>query len=103
MCNRLLDCGYRLTVIANRSRTNVDKAVSRGAVEVETARALAERSDVVMLCMDTSQSVESRMMGEDGVISGLREGSVAIDFGTSLPASTRMLGEHVAAKGCPLP
>lgn len=99
MCNRLLDCGYPLTVIANRSRENVDKAVSKGAVEVGTARLLAERSDVVMLCMDTSQSVESRMMGDDGVIAGLNEGAVAIDFGTSLPASTRMLGEHVAAKG----
>ncbi len=98
MCSRLLDCGYPLTVIANRSRENVDRAVSRGAVEVDTARALAERSDVVMLCMDTSQSVEARMMGDDGVISGLREGAVAIDFGTSLPDSTRMLGEHVAAK-----
>lgn len=99
MCNRLLDCSYPLTVIANRSRENVDQAVSRGAVEVGTARALAERSDIVMLCMDTSQSVESRMMGDDGVIAGLRVGAVAIDFGTSLPASTRMLGEHVAAKG----
>ena len=25
MCNRLLDLGYELNVIANRSRTNVDK------------------------------------------------------------------------------
>lgn len=99
ICNRLLDCGYPLTVIAHRSRKNIDQAVSRGAVEVDTARALAERSDIVMLCMDTSQSVESRMMGDDGVISGLRDGAVAIDFGTSLPASTRMLGEQVAARG----
>jgi 2-hydroxy-3-oxopropionate reductase len=99
MCSRLLDRGYPLTVIANRSRDNVDKAVARGATEVDTARALAERSDIVMLCVDTSQSVEARMKGADGVIAGLRDGAIAIDFGTSLPASTRALGELVAQKG----
>ena len=35
----------------------------------------------------------------DGVIAGLSDGKVVIDFGTSLPASTRALGEEVAAAG----
>ena len=63
MCQRLLDLSYPLTIVANRSRGNVDKAVARGAVEVATAREVAERSDIIMLCMDTSESVESRMFG----------------------------------------
>jgi 2-hydroxy-3-oxopropionate reductase len=99
MCQRLLDLGYPLTVIAHRARDNVEKAVARGAVEVETARGLAQQSDVVMLCIDTSASVEARMYGDDGVIAGLKNGAVAIDFGTSLPASTRSIGEAVAAAG----
>lgn len=99
MCERLLDLGYPLTVIANRSRENVDKAVARGAVEVKSARELAERSDFVMLCVDTSDSVEARMYGDEGVIAGLKNGAVAIDFGTSLPASTRTIGEAVEAAG----
>ncbi len=97
MVNRLLDCGYHMTVLANRSRASIDKAVARGAMEAATARELAAKSDIVMLCMDTSKSVESRMFGDDGVISGLKPGSVVVDFGTSLPASTRSLGEKVAA------
>ena len=40
MVQRLIDCGYPVTVIANRSRVNVDKAVARGATEVTSARAL---------------------------------------------------------------
>lgn len=99
MCQRLLDQGYKLTVIANRSRTNVDAAVARGAGEAANARDLAAASDVVMLCMDTSASVEARMKGDDGVIAGLKPGSVVIDFGTSLPDSTRALGELVSAAG----
>ncbi|WP_372574201.1 NAD(P)-dependent oxidoreductase [Ruegeria jejuensis] len=99
MVNRLQDRGYRVTVTANRSRPNVDAAVARGAAEVGTAREVAEASDVVMLCMDTSASVETRMRGPEGVIAGLRPGAVVVDFGTSLPASTRALGAEVADAG----
>ena len=99
MVQRLLDCGYGLTVLANRSRTNVELAVARGATEAGTAREVAAASDIVMLCVDTSASVEARMLGEEGVIAGLRKGAIVIDFGTSLPASTRRMGEAVAAAG----
>lgn len=99
MVERLQDKGYDVTVTANRSRPNVDAAVARGAVEVATARDVASASDIVMLCMDTSDSVESRMRGDDGVIAGLRNGATVIDFGTSLPGSTRALSEEVIGAG----
>ena len=99
MVNRLLDKGYGVTVMANLSRPNVDAAVARGAMEVANAREVAAASDIVMLCMDTSFSVESRMRGPDGVIAGLQDGAVVIDFGTSLPTSTRALGAEVAGAG----
>ncbi|WP_299600072.1 NAD(P)-dependent oxidoreductase [uncultured Tateyamaria sp.] len=107
MVGRLQDQGYDLVVIANRTRTYVDRAVERGAVEMTTAKAVAEGSDIVMLCMDTSENVEARMRGDDGVIAGLKSGAVVIDFGTSLPASTKALGAEVAAVGgtmldCPI-
>ena len=99
MVGRLQDQGYSLTVIANRTRTYVDQAVDRGATEVTTAKAVAEASDIVMLCMDTSANVEARMRGDEGVIAGLKPGAVVIDFGTSLPGSTKALGADVAAAG----
>lgn len=99
MVSRLLDLGYGVTVLANRARGNVEAAVARGAHEAATARELAQASDIVMLCMDTSANVEARMRGADGVIAGLRPGAVVIDFGTSLPASTKVLGAEVAAAG----
>ena len=99
MVKRLQDLNYDLTVLANRSRANVDAAIARGASEAASAREVAERSDIIMLCMDTSASVEGRMLGDDGIVAGLKHGATVIDFGTSLPASTRMLGERVAAAG----
>ena len=99
MVECLQDNGFKMVVLANRSRHAVDAAVARGAEEVTSARAVAEKSDIIMLCMDTSQSVEGRMRGEEGVIAGLSDGKIVIDFGTSLPASTRALASEVAQKG----
>ena len=99
MVECLQDNGFKMVVMANRSRHAVDAAVARGAEEVTSARAVAEKSDIIMLCMDTSQSVEGRMRGEEGVIAGLSDGKIVIDFGTSLPASTRALASEVAQKG----
>jgi len=99
MCQRLLDQGYDMSVLANRTRVQIDAAVARGATEVSSAREMAESVDIVMMCMDTSNSVESRMRGPEGVIAGLTPGTIVIDFGTSLPNSTRALAEEVAAAG----
>ncbi len=99
MVANLQDRGYPLTVLGNRDRTELDKAVARGATEAASAKAVAESSDVIMLCVGTSVQVEGRMRGDDGVIAGLSAGKVVVDFGTSLPASTKALGEEVAAAG----
>lgn len=99
MVGRLQDQGYDLTVLGNRDRTYIDVAVARGAAEASTGKALAVSSDIVMLCMGTSDHVESRMRGEDGVLAGLKPGATVIDFGTSLPGSTRRLGEETKSAG----
>ncbi|GIT92338.1 2-hydroxy-3-oxopropionate reductase [Jannaschia pagri] len=99
MVQNLLDKGYGLTVLGNRDRTGVEAALARGATEASSARDVAQASDIVMLCMGTSEHVEGRMRGPDGVIAGLREDAVVIDFGTSLPGSTKALGAEVAAAG----
>jgi len=99
MVARLQDKGYSVRVLGNRDRTEIDKAIARGAVEAETARALAEASDIVMICVGTSDQVEARLRGDTGVIAGLSAGKTVIDFGTSLPGSTRTLGGEIAATG----
>jgi 2-hydroxy-3-oxopropionate reductase len=99
MVERLQSLGYPMTVIANRSRANVEAAVARGATEARSARDVAAASDIVMLCVDTTASVETRMLGADGVIAGVKPGAVVIDFGTSQAGSTKRLGALVAEKG----
>lgn len=99
MVERLQAKGYELVVLGNRDRTQIDKALARGAVEAANAREVAEQSDIVMLCMGNSNQVEDRIYGDDGVLAGTRAGQVVIDFGTSLPGSTRKISADMEAKG----
>jgi 2-hydroxy-3-oxopropionate reductase len=99
MVGRLQDKGYAITALANVNRTGIEAALARGASEAANGREVARASDIVMLCMGTSDHVESRMRGPDGVIAGLAPGKVVIDFGTSLPGSTVALGAEVAEAG----
>ncbi|MEL6265127.1 MAG: NAD(P)-dependent oxidoreductase [Pseudomonadota bacterium] len=91
--------GYAVACLANRDRTGIDAALARGGTEAASGREIAETSDIVMFCMGTSAHVEGRVYGDDGVLAGVREGQVVIDFGTSLPGSTQKIAADMAAKG----
>jgi 3-hydroxyisobutyrate dehydrogenase len=98
MAECLQNNGFDL-VVTGRNPGAVAKTVARGAVEVTTPKELAEASDIVMLCVTTSDVVESLVFGDVGILAGIKEGATLIDFGTSIPASTRKIGAALAAKG----
>ncbi|SFD44182.1 2-hydroxy-3-oxopropionate reductase [Roseivivax sediminis] len=99
MVECLQKAGHPVTVLGNRDRTGLEEAVGRGGTEAASARTLAEETDIVMLCVGTSEQVEARIFGDDGVLAGAKDGQVVIDFGTSLPASTLKIGAALAEKG----
>ncbi|MEX5729532.1 3-hydroxyisobutyrate dehydrogenase-like beta-hydroxyacid dehydrogenase [Rhodovulum iodosum] len=99
MVECLQNAGYTLSVLGHRDRSGIEEAVARGGTEAASAKAMAEASDIVMICVGTSDQVEGRIYGPDGVLEGTREGQVIIDFGTSLPASTLKIGADLAEKG----
>ena len=98
MVECLQKAGFELRVLGNRDRTGVEEALARGGSEAVSAKALAEWSDIVMICVGTSDQVEQRIYGDDGVLAGAKEGQVVIDFGTSLPASTLKIGADLAQR-----
>jgi 3-hydroxyisobutyrate dehydrogenase len=98
MAECLQNNGFDL-VVMGRNKDAVAATVNRGAVEVSTPKELAAASDIVMLALTTSEVVEALVYGDDGILAGIKEGAVLIDFGTSIPASTKKIGADLAAKG----
>ena len=87
-------------VVMDLNPDAVKRVLDRGnAEEANSPKELAEKSDIVELCVTTSDAVESLVYGESGLINGMKSGSVLIDFGTSIPASTQKIGADLAKKG----
>ncbi|SIN99995.1 NAD(P)-dependent oxidoreductase [Vannielia litorea] len=99
MVENLQKRGYEL-VVMDLNKDAVKAVLDRGnAREAATPRELAESVDIVMLCLTTSDVVEKVVYGDDGIIAGIKEGAVLIDYGTSIPASTRRIGADLASMG----
>ncbi|MEO0614165.1 MAG: NAD(P)-dependent oxidoreductase, partial [Pseudomonadota bacterium] len=91
--------GFTLNIL-DLNQEAVERVLARGnAAQAKSPAELAANSDIVMLALTTSDVVEKVVYGDDGLLSGFKEGAVLIDFGTSIPASTRKIGAALAEKG----
>ncbi len=86
-------------IVMDLNKEVVAEVVDRGATEAKSAAELASACDIIMLCLTTSAVVEKLMYAEDGILAGIKEGAVVVDYGTSIPASTRKIGADLAKKG----
>ncbi|AJR06605.1 NAD(P)-dependent oxidoreductase [Photobacterium gaetbulicola] len=99
MVENLQNRGYEVNVM-DLNKDAVAAVLARGnASEAASGKELAEKSDIVMLCLTTSEVVEKVVYGETGILAGMSEGKTLIDFGTSIPASTKKIGADLAAIG----
>lgn len=98
MVENLQNKGFK-PIVMDLNKDAVAAVVARGATEAKSARELAAACDIIMLCLTTSAVVEKLVYADDGLLAGIKEGAVLIDFGTSIPASTRKIGADLAKKG----
>ena len=99
MVENLQKRGFEV-VVMDLNKDAVQRVLDRGnATEAKSPKELAEKADIVQFCLTTSAVVEKIVYGDDGVLAGIKEGSVLIDFGTSIPASTKKIGADLAKKG----
>ncbi len=101
MAKNIVEKGWPLTVLAHRKREAVDDLKKRGAEEAASTREIAEKSDIVLLCVTGSPQVEAIVQGSDGLASAGKP-LLVIDCSTSEPASTRRLAETLAPLGMTL-
>ena len=99
MVENLQKRGFEV-IVMDLNKDAVQRVLDRGnATEAKSPKELAEKADIVQFCLTTSAVVEKIVYGDDGVLAGIKEGSVLIDFGTSIPASTKKIGADLAKKG----
>jgi 2-hydroxy-3-oxopropionate reductase len=87
MARHLANAGYRL-VIHNRSQDDVDLLLgeSQAFVAASSPREVAEQCDVVITMLPDSPDVQQVVLGDNGLLGALREGSLFIDMSTIAPS-----------------
>ncbi|RNM04533.1 2-hydroxy-3-oxopropionate reductase [Dickeya undicola] len=98
MSKNLIKAGYSLVVL-DRNSAAVAEVVAAGATSAETAKAVAEQSDIVITMLPNSPHVKDVVLGENGVIEGARKGTVVIDMSSIAPLASREIAAALAEKG----
>ena len=97
MAKNMLKAGYDLTV-SDLNKANVDEVVAAGA-KAASNKEIGETCDVVMTMLPNSPHVKSVMLGENGVASFMKPGSVFIDMSSINPVASKEIAAALAEKG----
>lgn len=99
IASNLLKHGHDLTVLDHPGNQPLDALLAAGVHTCRSAKDLASHTEVVIVCVTGSPQVEAVLTGEDGVLKGMRAGTVIIDCSTAIPTSTEKLAQLVIAQG----
>lgn len=98
MAANILKAGFPLTVW-NRTVERTRPLAEAGAEVAADPADLAARCGIIITCVSDTPDVQQVILGEHGVIHGVRPGSLVIDMSTISPAATREIAATLAARG----
>jgi 2-hydroxy-3-oxopropionate reductase len=98
MALNLMKAGHQLSVYGRRFDT-VEPLLVAGALGKGTPSDLASVSDVIFTVVHDTKDVEEVILGDRGIIQGVRPGSVVVDMSTISPSATRDIARQLQARG----
>jgi len=95
MARHLAGAGHGVVTVLNRSALPAGVA----AQVLGSPAEVADASEAVILMLPDTPDVERVLLGDRGVVAGLKPGTLVIDMSTISPIATRRFAEAVAEKG----
>ena len=99
ICNNIQKAGFALSVY-NRTQSKMEPFVKAGAFGCKSPKETATRSDIVLTSLMDDQSVMDTVLGETGILAGLKPGGIHIGLTTISPKTSERLDEIHQARGC---
>ncbi len=98
MALNLIKGGHTLFL---HSRSGVPQELNAaGGIACDSARMVAQKSDIVILMVPDTPDVERVLFGNNGVAEGLTRGKTVIDMSSISPIETKNFAKKVNALGC---
>jgi 2-hydroxy-3-oxopropionate reductase len=98
MAKNLLKAGFHL-VVFSRNKRSVGELVQEMAIHADSPKEVAERAEVIITMLPDSAEVQEVILGKDGVIQGIKPGSVVIDMSSINPLVTQEIAGTLKGKG----
>jgi 3-hydroxyisobutyrate dehydrogenase-like beta-hydroxyacid dehydrogenase len=93
---RLLEAGHTITGY-NRTQAKARWLLDMGMQWGTTPRAVVQAADITFSMVSHTAALQAVMGGAEGILAGLRPGTVVVDMSTVSPAASRELATQVAA------
>jgi 3-hydroxyisobutyrate dehydrogenase-like beta-hydroxyacid dehydrogenase len=90
---------FKPLVVADLDAARVKALTDAGAEAATSPDALAAECDVILLSLPTSKQVEQVLVGDNGVASSARRGTLIIDLTSGSPPTSQAVAAKLAEKG----
>ncbi|MEM2760670.1 MAG: NAD(P)-dependent oxidoreductase [Nitrososphaerales archaeon] len=98
VATRLLKTGYTLTVY-NRTQEKARTLSNLGAIVVDTPKAVAEASNLVITVVKDAAAVEAVSFGANGIVYGKHEDLTVADMSTINPVASKAIAKRFMENG----
>src|SRR5680860_589937 len=98
MCKNLIDFGYKL-VVYDFNEEALNEVVEYGVKKGNSPKSVAENSDIIITMLPNSPHVKNVVLGEKGVIEGVKEGQILIDMSSIAPLVSQEVAKKLEKKG----
>ncbi|HLV09465.1 MAG TPA: 2-hydroxy-3-oxopropionate reductase [Halanaerobiales bacterium] len=98
MAKNLIDAGYEM-IVYDINQETMKEVITYGAKEGTSPKNIAENCEVIITMLPNSPHVKEVVLGEDGVIEGVREGQVLIDMSSIAPLVSQEVARELETKG----
>ena len=97
MAGHLIAAGHE--VFLHRIKDVSQHLVEAGGTALDSARAVAEAAEIIILMVPDTPDVEAVLFGESGVAEGLGAGKLVIDMSSISPVATKDFAARIEALG----
>ena len=98
MAGHLQNAGYPVTVF-NRTASKAQRWVAAyGGNAAPTPAAAASKADIVLTCVGNDDDLRHIVLGDDGILAGMRAGSLLVDHTTTSAELARALEKDLQAQ-----
>ena len=98
MALNLRKAGHAVWVYARRAES-MQPLSAAGATACASPKEVAAQADITFICVADTPDVEQVIVGNNGLLAGVRKGSVVVDMSTISPVATRRYAEALVQHG----